>query len=527
MDKSTSGITGYIFAKRIVDYYGTDKERGAGDVLLEKSQNQWCDWIVRYDSFYLNPQGAENKGRFTSIIKDICALYNTRGGVVLIEIDGSDPHQVLRKRGLQDYVKHSCDQMCKHNTLLRTREERKKIRRIFEARLVRCKGGFAVSLLVKTADDGLRYPVGDDTNHYYVRDEDVKDTRMATVVITANSELGEYWDRECYLKRDDLRQKLVELNLPIAPPRHCPALTIIRNALTRKHTARDLFSVMIRASRFGLVVMTLIQFLPISYETCRDGGLTTGSALKTFIIGLVPFVAPYWAARGAIHGWGVTDWMSYLIFFWPYVLYACACLFTALHLMVVKRETVLIVGKGVVILVAVCSLVGLSKGYVFYRNRIQAIGGYEASQDDVKPVIGMNELVVRSVEAVECEFKEKYDAMQTRDVYGIIKWADFEKRIKYLQMLSDGLNRVKAMYASRDGRRTQLVEALGGPDQGLIDCLSDLSEAVSECMSIQLKVRKSGASFDEDVERMWQKANVCNRRFFARANELGIYNSGN
>lgn len=520
MDKSASPITGYGFSKRIVDYYGTNKERGAGDVLLEKASNQWCDWLVCYDTFYQNLQVEGNKERFNSIIQDICALYNTRGGVVIIGIDQNDPQDILRNRGLQDYAKKACDQMCRHNTILRTKDERKRIKRLFETKVICCKGREAIALLVKSADAGQRYSIGNDTNRYYVRDENVSRTRPATGVSTANSALIESWRREDYLNRCDLSQKLIELKIPLAPPKRVSFGMVLRNFFRVSFSAKNFFTVLKWVSRLGFVIMTLWQFWPIGNEVCRhDGDLTIIHAFKTFILGMIPFVAPYWAAQGAIHSWGQSVVVSYLIYFWPYILYSCACLFTVADSSLVKRETMLKVGKCILFLAVVLVCVGLCIGYVSFKKRISAIGGYEVSSVNVEPVIGMNELVVRSVEAVEFEVMGKFSEMQPRDIYGTIEQADSGKKLTYLQMLKEGLMRVEAMYMPIDGNRTKLVEALGGPDQGLIDCLSAFSEAVNECISCH-------SDSPEDFDRMWQKANLMNKKFFERAKEIGIYNKG-
>ncbi len=514
MDKSTAAITGYDFSKRIVDYYGANKERGAGDVLWACAANQWCDWFASHDSFYQNPQGKENKERFDLIIQDVCALYNTRGGVVIIGIVPNDP--IIRNRGLQDYVNKSCDQMCKHNTLLRTKDEKKRIRRLFEPKIVCCKGREIIALLVRSANAGLRYPI--DTNSYYVRDERQKKTRLASGVNTANSTLIEDWKREDYLNRDDLKQRLIELNIPIVPMKHISIGSVLCSALKRNFSAKDLFSTLIRVSRGGFVIMTLLQFLPIGNEVCRyDSDLTVSHALKTFIVGIIPFVAPYWAARGAIHTWGQSVVVSYLFFYWPYALYACASLFTVVDWMVLKRETLVKVGK-IIVLVAVVSVCnGVCRGYVYFKNRIKAIGGYEVSSEDIVSVIGINELIVRSVEAVESEAMGKLNEMQPCDIYGRIEQVDYNMKHAYLQMLGKGLMRVEVIYMPSDGKHTKLVEALGGPDQGLIDCLSALSKSVKECIECHRP---------EDFDGMWQKVNIMNRLFFERAKEIGIYCKG-
>ena len=182
-----------------------------------------------------------------------------------------------------------------------------------------------------------------------------------------------------------------------------------------------------------------------------------------------------------------------------------------------KRETLVKVGKVIVFFAVVSACIVVYLGYVSCKNRIKAIGGYEVTSEDVVPVIGINELIVRSVEAVESEVMGKFDEMHPCDIYGRIAQVDYNKRYAYLQMLKKGLIRVETIYMPNDGKRTKLVDALGGPDQGLIDCLSALSKSVKECIECHRP---------EDFDRMWQKTNILNRRFFERAMEIGIYCKG-
>ena len=529
MDKPSSQMTGYEFAKRIVDYYGADKERSAGDVLLDLAGDAWCDWLVHYDSFYAAPDKKENENRFNEIIEDVCALYNTRGGVVLIDVcEDSDPEHILRNRGMQDYAECTCDTMCRHNTLLKSKVEKRRFRRLFEVKVVCHNGRSSIALLVKTANVESHYSIGGDTNHYYVRDAACGESRITEGVLTANSPVIDDWNRANYLEKKDLDGKLLQLNMPVVPLEPFSIVTWLRNVFRRRLSARDFFAFLLRVSRFGFVAMMLLQIIPICIEACRsDNDLVISHVVKAFVVGLIPFVAPFWAAQGAIHVWGQPIVGSYLLFFWPYILFASVCVFRVIDWGVVRREIIVKTGVAVAVIAVMLAAIGLCLEYTFMKNRIISIGGYESDCMSIDAAIGMNELVVRSVEAAELKFAKLCGQEQKRDFYGMVDQIDYGKQIKCLKMLENELRRVENMYSPIDAKHTKLVEVLGGPDQGLIDCLSDLIESVNECIKLR-KVANSGGnrSHNESLDRAWQRVSLCNRKFFERANKIGIYNEG-
>ena len=123
-------MNGFLFAKEVIEF----SPDHAVDILLSKGVDE-CDWLELKASFYVSdddedlsnikllskkPEGYEdrqwlnelNKGR---IVKDIIAMYNSRGGVILIGISPdsrhelvpmaqNDPYGILRNRGINDYV---------------------------------------------------------------------------------------------------------------------------------------------------------------------------------------------------------------------------------------------------------------------------------------------------------------------------------------------------------------------------------------------------------------------------------------
>lgn len=524
-------MTGYDFAKRIVDYFGANKEHGAGDVFFETAKGRWCDWFVCRDSFYeSNCIDSENKDRFTGIIRDIFALYNTRGGVVLIGIsdDGSpvaghkDPKHFLNKGGLVDYAGWSCDDMCKYNGEIKTKKERRTVKKLYEIKIVSHQGADVIAILVKSANEGLRYP--NDCDRYYVRDANRGRTVELESVRTANAVDGGGWDRRDYINNTDLADALDAMHLPGRPIPRVPFAKAIWRAL-KFVCCGGFCATLIRLSRFGFVMMTLIGFHPIGKEVFRgDGTFGLFQVFKMIVIGCTPFVAPHWAARGMACTWGMDSIEAHLCFYWPYILYLCGGLFWVLGGITVKRRTIVRAGKVALVLVVVMLAMGAYTGYLFYLRRISSIGGYHVlSGENPLPAIGMNELIVRSMQgAVEKCLETYYDALP-HDLLGPIRNDEGEGRLKQLKLLEREIDRVRSMYKPKNGRRTKLVDTLGEPDQGLIDHLAELHSVVNKLVmsytNVQNGCKENRAA---DIKRDWNRANIVYRNFLRRANELKI-----
>ena len=108
-------MNGYAFVKEVIEF----SRENAVDILMSKAIDE-CDWLELKASFYVSeadkdflneellskkPNGfsdrqwldALNKGR---IVKDIVALYNSRGGVIFIgssgiSVGGMLPHKFV------------------------------------------------------------------------------------------------------------------------------------------------------------------------------------------------------------------------------------------------------------------------------------------------------------------------------------------------------------------------------------------------------------------------------------------------
>lgn len=172
-------MNGYVFVKEVIEF----SRDHAVDILLSKGIDE-CDWLELKASFYVSeadkdfsndrllakkPEGYDtrqwlnelNKGR---IVKDIIAMYNSRGGVIFIGISPdsnhrlvpmaqNDPHGILRRGGANDYVSRI-------NGLLATRYSwfgtarhypSRPVGGLFESTILPYKNGCVIALIVKSA----------------------------------------------------------------------------------------------------------------------------------------------------------------------------------------------------------------------------------------------------------------------------------------------------------------------------------------------------------------------------------------
>jgi uncharacterized membrane protein YhaH (DUF805 family) len=172
-------MNGYAFVKEVIAF----SRDNAVDILLSKGVDE-CDWLEFKASFYVSdndddfsninilskkPEGYDdrqwldelNKGR---IVKDIVAMYNSRGGLILIGItpdsshrlvsmEQNDPHGILRTRGINDYVSRINDQLATRYSWFGTARHycSRPVSGLFESKILPYRDGYVVALIVKSA----------------------------------------------------------------------------------------------------------------------------------------------------------------------------------------------------------------------------------------------------------------------------------------------------------------------------------------------------------------------------------------
>lgn len=172
-------MNGFLFAKEVIEF----SPDHAVDILLSKGVDE-CDWLELKASFYVSdddedlsnikllskkPEGYGdrqwldelNKGR---IVKDIIAMHNSRGGVILIGISPdsrhelvpmaqNDPYGILRNRGINDYVNRINDQLSTRYSWFGTARHysSRPVGGLFESKILPYRNGYVVALIVKSA----------------------------------------------------------------------------------------------------------------------------------------------------------------------------------------------------------------------------------------------------------------------------------------------------------------------------------------------------------------------------------------
>lgn len=172
-------MNGHQFVKEVIGF----SPENAVDILLSKGVDE-CDWLELKASFYVSdddedfsnikllskkPEGYGdrqwldelNKGR---IVKDIIAMYNSRGGVILIGISPdsrhelvpmaqNDPYGILRNRGINDYVNRINDQLSTRYSWFGTARHysSRPVGGLFESKILPYRNGHVVALIVKSA----------------------------------------------------------------------------------------------------------------------------------------------------------------------------------------------------------------------------------------------------------------------------------------------------------------------------------------------------------------------------------------
>ncbi len=173
-------MNGYDFVKGVIEF----SRDHAVDILLSKGVDE-CDWLEKKASFYVSetdkdfsneklilrkPEGYDdrqwldelNKGR---IVKDIIAMYNSRGGVIfigispdsshrLVPIDQNDPYGILRNRGVNDYVSKIKDMLARRYSWFGTARHypSRPVGELFETTILPYKNGIVIALIVKSAN---------------------------------------------------------------------------------------------------------------------------------------------------------------------------------------------------------------------------------------------------------------------------------------------------------------------------------------------------------------------------------------
>lgn len=552
-------MNGHQFVKEVIGF----SSENAVDILLSKGDDE-CDWLELKASFYVSdddedfsnikllskkPEGYGdrqwldelNKGR---IVKDIIAMHNSRGGVILIGIspDSShrlvpmaqnDPYGILRKRGINDYVNRINEQLSTRYSWFGTARHycSRPVARLFESLLLPYKNGKVIALVVKSADrnDSCVITCDDDRSSrkaqsfWVFRTSDGNNREENVTGITGRKKDELDARRFASLQNRDLERYCKEITGGEASS---PAGRVTwREAWHKLWT----FSLHGKASRAELWMSYGYYSVFIMGAICLS--MIFGSNRILTIVQLLGFIllAPPFVRR--LHDLGLSGWsLLVLIGF---------CMFEGFFptLITIKR---IVNGFFFLILLALGCIPG-QRIYGRYRGGVFSIcffvvllligfmnRGHESSKD-YEPFIGNvsdiedesgptgNDAIVYAIDAVGNEYKETFDrvvipALKKRNNNGVIVFGTTVEK-----MASD-MHRVMflAEHLSKDSKRE-----LGENDREFYGMVKKLIATFDELKEVSIRdgvtmaeISKSFEHVERETDILFRKADVlCKDRW--------------
>lgn len=557
-------MNGYAFVKEVIEF----SRENAVDILMSKAIDE-CDWLELKASFYVSeadkdflneellskkPNGfsdrqwldALNKGR---IVKDIVALYNSRGGVIFIGIapDGehklvplcqNDPDGILKSRGFNDYRSKLDGLLSKGGYWFGTEQPAQHclsipVTNLYESKILPYKDGCVIALIVKSGGhrDSCVITCGDKRStrngkSYLVFRTEAGDNCEEIVTGITETKKDEL-DRRRYalLRKSDLEQLFKEITGGEPPSQRTEPITwreVWHNLWT--------FSLRGKATRAELWMAYGYYSVFVMGAICLS--MIFGSSRILSIVQSLGFVllAPPFVRR--LHDWGLSGWcLLVLIGFGMFEV-----LFPALT--TAKRVVngffylgLLSFGsfpgrrvygryKGAAVSICYFSLLLLGG---FMNRSVESEVDDEIITDprpsdfeDESDPTG-NDAVVYGIDAVGNEYEETFDKV----VIPALK----ERKNKWVPVFGTSIERM----ASDMHRVGFLAERLSGASEGelggldkefcgmvknLIVAFDDLAKvSMRENVSI-VEIRKSFAQVETETDLLFRKADVlCKDRW--------------
>lgn len=333
-------MNGYAFVKEVIEF----SRENAVDILMSKAIDE-CDWLELKASFYVSeadkdflneellskkPNGfsdrqwldALNKGR---IVKDIVALYNSRGGVIFIGIapDGdhklvplcqNDPDGILKSRGFNDYRSKLDGLLSKGGYWFGMEQPAQHclsipVTGLYESKILPYKDGCVIALIVKSGGhrDSCVITCGDKRStrngkSYLVFRTEAGDNCeeiVTGITETKKDELERRW--YALLRKSDLEQLFKEITGGEPPSQRTEPITwreVWHNLWT--------FSFHGKATRAELWMSYGYYSVFVTGAICLS--MIFGNARILTIVQLLGFVllAPPFVRR--LHDWGLSGW---------------------------------------------------------------------------------------------------------------------------------------------------------------------------------------------------------------------------
>lgn len=559
------GMNGYAFVKEVIGF----SRENAVDILISKAIDE-CDWLELKASFYVSENDKDfsneerlsqkpeefndrqwldelNKGR---IVKDIVALYNSRGGVIFIGIspDGNhelvplhknDPYGILKSRGIVDYLNKINGLLSKGGYWFGDKHPARHyishpISDLYESMILPYKTGCVIALIIKSArvDDSCRIICDDNRSernaksYLVLRKADSNNREVCVTGITATKK--DELDRLRYalLQKRDLEQLFKEITGGEPPSLH-------PEPITWREVWHELwtFSLHGKATRAELWMSYGYYSAFVMGAICLS--MIFGSTRILSIVQFLGFVllAPPFVRR--LHDWGLSGWCLLVLIgfgmfegFFPNLITAKRIVNGCFYLILLSfgcfpgRRTY---GKYKGTLFSVCFFVLLLLAGFMNRDR-----SVEVEMDD-EPFTGRvsdledepdptgNDAVVYGIDAVGNEYEETFDkvvipALKARKNNCVAVFGTSIER-----MVSD-MHRVgflaERLSGASEGELGGLDKEFCGMVKNLIVAFDDLAKvSMRENVTI-VEIRNSFAQVETETDLLFHKADVlCKDRW--------------
>ena len=557
-------MNGYAFVEEVIEF----SRENAVDILMSKAIDE-CDWLELKASFYVSeadkdflneellskkPNGfsdrqwldALNKGR---IVKDIVALYNSRGGVIFIGIapDGehklvplcqNDPDGILKSRGFNDYRSKLDGLLSKGGYRFGTEQPAQHclsipVTNLYESKILPYKDGCVIALIVKSGGyrDSCVITCGDKRStrngkSYLVFRTEAGDNCEEIVTGITETKKDEL-DRRRYalLRKSDLEQLFKEITGGEPPSQRTEPITwreVWHNLWT--------FSLRGKATRAELWMAYGYYSVFVMGAICLS--MIFGSSRILSIVQSLGFVllAPPFVRR--LHDWGLSGWCLLVLIGFGMFEVLFPALTTAKR--VVNGFFYLgllsfgsfpgrrVYGRYKGAAVSICYFALLLLGGFMNRSVESEVDDEIITdprpsdfEDESDPT--GNDAVVYGIDAVGNEYEETFDKV----VIPALK----ERKNKWVPVFGTSIERM----ASDMHRVGFLAERLSGASEGelggldkefcgmvknLIVAFDDLAKvSMRENVSI-VEIRKSFAQVETETDLLFRKADVlCKDRW--------------
>ena len=540
-------ISGYAFVRCVIDSY-PDR---AGDVLLKAAEGCERDWLELKASFYVRPDDSDfsnkrllsknqrgltdgewlNELNLGRIAQTILAMYNSRGGVILVGVAPGRGHEAIpleetdsygvmssKSRDLGDYVEDAVSRLVKVRRFTGGSDYTvpADFRKLFDWKLVHFKGHQVCALIVKTCpfshvksvrrvDDGhavVFYRELKSSGKNVMREtssakelDDFNSTRREILVDPTLSDLVSNTHGPAYCSSEILARYIEGWTRAVPnganpnPPDGASDFRAPRVTWSVAWHQLWTFSLSGRASRsefwadlaFYLLFMFVCSFLT---RVFWNFWFCPSFQILPHLAG-VCLAAPF--ARRC-HDLGLSGWLVGFLPFFYYVdvffpgsnaiqfvgLGSCELSLVLLGSIPGRqaptRYDTVYKGSRLNWLMLTVLVAGFAC-FALLSRRVVWTRDEAVGEVDLGVPIGpaskMDRMVVEMIKANGCIFQDRYE----REVSPAYRSGASDALVKHMHLLvdeRDAFKKISALYQTDDGRPTASVDAFGSPSEGLV-----------------------------------------------------------